>query len=67
MGDRILRGSHGKQTFAVTFEFEIYAENDPYEDCTNYPTESFESYGSCVKELEIFNLKLFKASLILFF
>ena len=51
MGDYIINGNQSKRTYAVTFEAEIYAENDPYEDCTNYPTPSFLSYEECDKEV----------------
>ena len=43
--------NQSKRTYAVTFEAEIYAENDPYEDCSNYPTQIFQSYEECDKEV----------------
>ena len=56
----IFHGNQTRRTYAVTFETEIYAENDPYEDCTNYPTQSFLTYEECDKEVvftSLFNLK----------
>ena len=47
----ILNGNQSRRTYAVTFETEIYAENDPYEDCTNYPTQLFLTYEECDKEV----------------
>ena len=47
----IFLGNQSKRTYAVTFEAEIYAENDPYEDCNNYPTDFFQSYEECDKEV----------------
>ena len=51
MGDKMIHGNQSKRTFAVVFEAEIYAENDPYEDCINYPTQYFQSYEECDKEV----------------
>ena len=47
----IFLGDQSKRTYAVTFEAEIYTEDDPYEVCSNYPTQSFQSYEECDKEV----------------
>ena len=54
MGDYISRGNQSKRSYAVTFEADVYSENDPYEDCANYPTQFFLSYQECEKEVDWF-------------
>ena len=61
----ILHGNQTKRTYAVTFETEIFAENDPYEDCQNYPTQFFLSYEECDKEV-FFILVFFISTEIMF-
>ena len=61
----IFHGNQTRRTYAVTFETEIYAENDPYEDCTNYPTQSFLTYEECDKEVFFTSLFYLKQNPVL--
>ena len=47
MGEQIVLGRHWEKHFVVKISGNKFPEEDPGNDCRNYPNEDFESYKEC--------------------